>query len=128
MPAIVASQTGNMVVQSHAVADTKTSAGSRPADFDNHAGRLMAENARRGDNAVVDLLDVGRADTANSDFDEKFTGLNTGDGDGFKAKVVSAAIDDGLHCFWNSQVHSDRLAAGSLFRHEISLDRFSTTC
>ena len=59
----------------------------------------MAKNARGRDGAVLDFFDVGGTDAAGGDADEEFAGADAGDGDGFEAEIVCAAIDDGTHGF-----------------------------
>jgi hypothetical protein len=59
----------------------------------------MTEEARGRHGAVLDFFDVGGADAAHGDLDEEFVGADAGDGDGFEAEVVHAAIDDGAHGF-----------------------------
>ncbi len=57
----------------------------------------MAEDAGGGVGSGGDFLEVGAADAAGVDFDQDFAGADFGDGDGFEADVVDAAIDGGQH-------------------------------
>jgi ATP-dependent DNA ligase len=97
----MAIQARDMVVQGDAVADAKASY-PRP-HFDDCAGGFVSKNARRRDSAVMDLFDVGRADAASGDFDQQFAGLDLRDRQGFQAKVIRAAIDNGGHGVRNAE-------------------------
>ena len=57
----------------------------------------MAEDAGGGVGSGGDFFEVGAADAAGVDFDQDFAGGDFGDGDGFEADVVDAAIDGGQH-------------------------------
>ena len=59
----------------------------------------MAEDARGRDGAVMDFLDVSRADATHGDLDEQLAGADARDRNGFEAQVVDAAINDGAHGF-----------------------------
>jgi hypothetical protein len=62
------------VVEAHdAVADGKF--GDACADFGDHAGHLVAEDARRGVRAHVNFLEIRSADAAGGDLDEQFAGV-----------------------------------------------------
>jgi hypothetical protein len=88
------------MVQRHAVADFEITNPRFPdTDFDNRAGGFVAEDARRRDGAVMDFIDVGRADAADGDLDEQLVRANARDGHGFEAQVVDAAINNGAHGF-----------------------------
>ena len=63
----------------------------------------MAEDSRRRDGAVLDLFDVGGANTADGDFDEQFVPADARDGDGFEAEIIDTAIDDGAHGFGDGE-------------------------
>ncbi len=67
------------------------------ADRGNFAGRLVSEDARRGMRASGNFFEVGAADSTGVHADEHFTGANRGDGDGFEADIVHAAVNGGLH-------------------------------
>ncbi len=67
------------------------------ADPGHGAGHLVSEDARGGVRAGVDLLEVCTADAAGIDADEEFAGADLGDGHGFDADVVDAAVDGGAH-------------------------------
>ena len=101
MAAKVAIEAWNVVVQRNAVADFKVAReDARPTtDTDNCSGGFMSENARRRHRAVLNLLDVGRADAANGDLDEQFIRADARDGHGFNAQVVHTAINNGAHGF-----------------------------
>ena len=93
----MAVETGNVMMQGHAVAGFEGQ--DAGPGFDDGAGGFMAEHTRRRDGAVMDFFDVRGADTANGDADEQFMAANGGDGDGFDAQVVGPAINDGPHGF-----------------------------
>ena len=67
------------------------------ADTGDSSGHLVAEDARAGVGAGVDLFEVGAADAAGVDSKEEFAGADLRDGDGFGLDVVDAAVDGGLH-------------------------------
>jgi hypothetical protein len=72
-----------------------------PSNLDDGAGGFVAEDARRGDGAVLDFFDVGGADAADRDLHQQFVGADGRDGDGFEAEVIDAAINDGAHGLWD---------------------------
>ncbi len=79
----------------------------------------MAEDARRGDGAVLDFFDVGGADAADGDLDQQFIRADARDGDGFEAEIVDAAINDGAHGLWDVE-HGEIVNHERHERHEIS--------
>ena len=93
--AVVALAAGNVMEAHDAIADGEF--GDACADFGDDAGHLVAEDARRGVRAHVDFLEIGAADAAGGDLDEQFAGADARNGDGLKAHVVDAAVDDGAH-------------------------------
>jgi len=97
MAAGVAIQAGDVMVEGGAGAEAKA-AGLR-AHLDNDAGGFMAEDARGREGGVLDFFDVGGADAAGGDLNEEFAGADFGDGNGFEAEIVGAAIHDGGHGF-----------------------------
>jgi hypothetical protein len=101
MPAKMAIEARDMVVQGDAVADFEAAReDARPtANTDDGAGGFVAEDARRRHGAVLDFFDVSGADATHGDLDEQFVGADARDGHGFEAQVVYAAIDDGAHGF-----------------------------
>jgi hypothetical protein len=99
VPAKMAIEARDMVVQGDAVANLPAQIRGPGAQLGNHAGGFVAEDAGRRDGAVLDFFDVGGADAAGGDADEEFAGADAGDGDGFEAQVVDAAINDGAHGF-----------------------------
>ena len=70
-------------------------------DCGNDAGGFVSKDARGGVGACGNLLEVGAADAAGVDADEHLAGADRGDGDGFEADVVHAAIHGGLHGCWD---------------------------
>ncbi len=72
---------------------------------DDGSGHLMPEDARGGVGAGVDLLEVGAADAAGSDFDEQLAGADARDGDGLDTHVIDATIDNGAHGGRDSALH-----------------------
>ena len=97
MPAGMAVQARDMMVQGHAVAGFERVRAR--ADRDDGAGGFMAEDARRGDGAVVDFLDVRGADAADGDAHEQLVAADARHRHGLQAQVIGAAIDDGPHGF-----------------------------
>jgi len=75
--AIEAFAAGNVMKAHDAVAEFPFS--DAAADGDDGAGEFVAEDLGRGDVGVIDLLDVGAADAASSDFDKDFTVSDFGD-------------------------------------------------
>ena len=86
---------------------TDAEAGFATADFDDSAGSFVPEDARRRDEAVMDFFDVGRANAADSDFDEEFVWADCRNRDVFKAEVVCAAINNGAHGFRDVEHQND---------------------
>jgi hypothetical protein len=91
----MALEAGNMVMQGNSFANAKSA--NIGTHCNDNASRFVPKYARRWHCAVMDFLDISRADTARGDFDQKLAGLDSRDGDSFKAKVVRTAINDGLH-------------------------------
>jgi hypothetical protein len=89
----------DMVVQGDAVANLPPQTRDPRPQLRNYAGGFVSEDARWRHGAMLDLFDVGGADATHGDLDEQFVGADAGDGDGFEAQVVNAAIDDGAHGF-----------------------------
>src|SRR5260370_5419198 len=63
------------------------------------AGYFMAQNLRRRNVGVINLLDVGAADAASGDFDEHFAIAHFWDGDFLDANDSLSAVDTGAHRF-----------------------------
>src|SRR6266481_1410875 len=61
------------------------------------AGYFMAQNLRRRNVGVINLLDVGAADAASGDFDEHFAIAHFWDGDFLDANDSLSAVDTGAH-------------------------------
>lgn len=81
----------------------------------------MSEDARGGVRSGRNLLEVCAADTAGMHADEKFSGADGGDWDGFEADVVNAAVDRGLHGRGNQMLRRlDRIRSGN--GHQAILD------
>jgi len=99
MAAGMAMETGHVMVQGHAVAGPETA--RAVADADDGPGGFVAEDARGRDSTIMDLLDVGGANAAGGDADEEVAGADAGDGKGFEAEVIGAAIDNGAHGLGN---------------------------
>src|SRR5712691_12683962 len=68
---------------------------------DDRAGYFMAENLRRRNVGVINLLDVGAADAAGSDFDEHFALGDFRNGNFLYADDPLFAIDTGAHGLGN---------------------------
>jgi hypothetical protein len=106
-------QARDMMVQGDAVTNSETARGGAgpirsAANLNHGAGGFVAEDPGRGDGAVMDFLDVGRANAARGDSHQQFVSANARHGHGFSAKIVRAAVNGGAHGFWNR-------------KHEISL-------
>ena len=75
----------------------------------------MSEDAGRGVGAGRNFLQIGAADAAGVDANEHFAAADRGHGDSFKANVVHAAVDGGLHgrrdgCGWVSTAYCPAMA------------------
>jgi hypothetical protein len=62
-----------------------------------NAGGFVPEDARGGVRAGGNLLQVSAADAAGMHSDEQLARADGGDGHGFQADVIAAAIDSGQH-------------------------------
>jgi hypothetical protein len=93
--AIKAFAARNVMKTHHAVAGHPPRNATAGCDY--CAGYLMAKNLRRGDVGVINLLDVGAANTAGGDFDEHFAVGDFGDGDFFDANDSLFAVDTSAH-------------------------------
>ena len=69
------------------------------AALHNRPGGFMAEDARRRHRAVLDFLDVGRADAAHRHPDQQLARADARNGHRLDAQVVRAAIDYRPHRF-----------------------------
>src|ERR1700722_11014033 len=67
------------------------------AHFHGGAGKLVAENLRWRDVAMLDFLDVRAADPAGCDAEQHFAFADFGDRDGFDDDAALAAVDAGAH-------------------------------
>jgi hypothetical protein len=81
------------------------------ANADDGAGRFVSENARRPHSAIVDFFDVCRANATSGNLNEDLMPADARNGQGFDAKVVWAAINDGAHGFRNFK-HVEEKAKG----------------
>ena len=81
--------------QRDAVAEAK--AAHARAEANDRTGRFMSEDARWRDGAVLDLLDVRRADTADGDPDKEFARPDARHGHCFEPQIIRAAVHRGLH-------------------------------
>lgn len=82
---------------------------------------LMSENAWGGVRACGNLFEIGAADSTGVHADEHFPGADGGDGYGFEADVVQAAIDRCLHSRGDRVlVRLDRILSG--YGHLVILD------
>ena len=88
-----------MMVQGHAVA--RPEAARAGTDADDGPGGFMAEDAGRRDGPVMDLFNVGGANAAGGHLHKDVALADAGDGDGFEAEIIWAAIDNGAHGFGN---------------------------
>jgi hypothetical protein len=99
MPAGVAFEAGHMVVQSDPLSQSESTHARSQAN--NRARGFVAENARRRHSAIVYLLDVRRANAADSDLHEQFLRADTRDGKSLDAQIVGAAVNNGAHGLGN---------------------------
>jgi len=104
VPAGMAFQARDMMMQRHALADVELPDARSGAD--DGAGGFMAKDARWRHGAVVDLLDVGRADAADGHADEQFIRPDERNGHGLQSQIVRPTIHDRLHGLRN-QGHGD---------------------
>jgi len=102
VPAEMAAHAGDMMLHGNAVAEAELF--DAAADFGDDPRGFVSEDARRGEEAVVDFFYVGRADAADGDFDEEFAGFDFRHGDGFEPEVIDPAIDDGPHGFGHDYI------------------------
>lgn len=108
MATVMAIEARHVMVQRDAVAEAKPA--DARAHFYDGAGGFVTKYARRRDGAVFDFLDVRGANAANGDANEQFLRADARNGEGFEAKVIRAAIDDGGHGFGDVE-HGRVLAA-----------------
>jgi hypothetical protein len=71
------------------------------ADGGDYPGGFVAEDAGCGVRSGGNFLEVGAADPAGVNFQQKFAGTDGGNGNGFEANVIHAAVDGGTHGRWN---------------------------
>ena len=95
LAAVVALSAGDVVVDHHPLAQRKLRDGL--AHFHDGSRHLVAEDARRGVRAGMNLFQVRPADAAGGDLDQQLARPDGGHRDGLHAQVVHAAIDHGLH-------------------------------
>jgi hypothetical protein len=84
-----------MVEADHAVA--RFELGDALTDFYYRSGKLVAENLRRLDKAVVNFFDVGAADAACGHSEEEFAFANFGNRHRLNGYTAFAAVDSGAH-------------------------------
>lgn len=101
MAAGVAFQARNVMMERDAFAEAESS--NTRADTDNGPSGFVAEDARRRNGAKMDFFDVGGTNTAGRNFYEQFIGADARDRKGFETEIIYAAINDGLHFFWNCE-------------------------
>ena len=101
VPAGMTLQARHVMMQRHALADLELP--DARADADDGAGGFVAEDARRRHGAVLDLLDVGRADAADGHPDEQFVRPDARHGHGFEPQIVRPAIHHRLHGLRNQR-------------------------
>src|SRR5207247_3207638 len=90
--AVEAGAAGNVGVKDHALAFPE--AGSPGPQRHRRPRDLVAEDAGRGQQALLDLLEVGAADAAGLDPDEHLTRAGLGARNLLHPEVVRPAIDD----------------------------------
>src|ERR1019366_940652 len=98
MPAGMTPQARHMMMHRHALADPELP--EARADADDGAGGFVAEDTGRRQGAILDLLDIRRADAADSDPDEQFARPDARHRHGFDPQVVRPAIHHRLHGLW----------------------------
>jgi hypothetical protein len=84
-----------VVKHHHTVAELV--AGNTFAKSSNHAGRLMAKDARGGMGTGRDLLEIGAADATSVDSNQDFSRADPWNRDRLQADVVDAVINRRLH-------------------------------
>ena len=96
VPAGVAFEAGNVMMECDPVADTKIA--DAISDFDNCPGRFVPKNSGRRNSAILDLFDIGGTDSAGGDFDEQFPRGDFRNWQCLDIDLVDAAIDRRAHC------------------------------
>jgi len=91
MPAVITAPTWDVMKHHDAVARVK--AAHAAAGRGDYAGGLVAKDTRRGMRSGSDFLQVGAADAASVNTNQKFAGADLWDWDVFQANVVDAAIN-----------------------------------
>jgi hypothetical protein len=100
----MALKAGHVMMQGDTITNPEsTHAHAQPNDG---AGRLVAKDARRGNRAVVDLLDIRGAHAAHGHTDKQFVRTNARHRHSLDAQVVHAAINHSLHRLGNGRQHS----------------------
>ena len=94
----------HMMMQRHPLPDLELP--DAGAGADDGAGGFMAKNARRRHGAILDLLDVGRADAADGHPDQQFSRPDPRHGHGLEPQIIRPAINHRLHRLGN-QKHGD---------------------
>ena len=98
-------QTGNVMMQAHTIPDVETA--NPCADPGDESRSLMSENPGRRNGAVLDFLDIRRANAADGHFHQDFIGPDGGHRDDFDPQIVYPPIDQGVHFFGNQ--HGEKL-------------------
>ena len=101
MPAGVTFEARHVMMQRHALADLELP--DARADANDRAGGFVAKDARRRHRAVLDLLDVGRADAAHRHPDEQFARPDARHRHRLHPQIVCPAINHRLHGLRNRQ-------------------------
>ena len=82
-------------MQGHALAQPQTS-DPRP-EANDRSRRLVPEDTRWRNGAILDLLDVRGTNSADRDFDQNVAGSNARDWEGLQSKIVCATENDRAH-------------------------------
>ena len=96
MAAGMAFEARHMVVQRDPVADFELPGPCARAD--DSAGGFVAKDARRRDCAILNLLDVGRADAADGHFNQQLIRTDARHRHRLEAQIVCPAINHRAHC------------------------------
>ena len=93
-----------MMMQRHAFADTE--ALHPRAHADDGSGGFMAKNTGRRHGAVMDFLDVRRANAARGDFHQQFVGANARHRQLLQPQIIHPAVNHRPHRFRNLIGHA----------------------
>jgi hypothetical protein len=93
MTAVVALAAWDVMKDDDAIAGLENVYAS--ADGGDYSGSFVAEDAGRGVRSGGNFLEVGAADSAGVNFEQKLARADGGNGNGFETNVIHAAVDGG---------------------------------